>query len=397
MSELALADAGIGGASPWRTVALGDIVRNCTESVKDPLAAGLERYVALEHLNALQLNIERWGDVHDGTTFTRTFKPGQVLFGKRRAYQRKAAVASFAGVCSGDILVLEPANDALMPELLPFIVHSDAFLNHALGTSAGSLSPRTKWKELAKLEVPLPPLSEQRRIVMLLQRVERSLQTWRRVTAQAQVAEDALANQFFLANPDAATAPCGAVCERITVGIVVQPAKWYVDDGVPALRSLNVLPNRFDLSDVVHLSQEGHEQHRKSEVQVGDVLVVRTGRPGDAAVAGPDIDGINIIDLILARCGPELLPEFLARYLNSAPARRQMARRTVGTAQQHFNVKSLNELNVPLPSLPEQRRVAAALASGSAAVESARGQSDRLLTLRSTLTETLLWGRRDVH
>jgi type I restriction enzyme S subunit len=46
------------------------------------------------------LRSRRWGNVADGVTFTSVFQPGQVLFGKRRAYQRKVAVADFAGVCS---------------------------------------------------------------------------------------------------------------------------------------------------------------------------------------------------------------------------------------------------------------------------------------------------------
>ena len=95
----------------------------------------------------------------DGVTFTSVFKPGQVLFGKRRAYQRKVAVADFTGVCSGDIYVLESQDaSALLPGLLPFICQTDAFFEHAVGTSAGSLSPRTNWKSLADFEFALPPM-----------------------------------------------------------------------------------------------------------------------------------------------------------------------------------------------------------------------------------------------
>ena len=105
----------------WTRVAFGDVVRLSKARVADPDAAGIERVVGLEHIEPGDLRIRRWGDVADGTTFTTLFKPGQVLFGKRRAYQRKVAVADFEGVCSGDIYVLEPANDRLMPELLPFL------------------------------------------------------------------------------------------------------------------------------------------------------------------------------------------------------------------------------------------------------------------------------------
>jgi type I restriction enzyme S subunit len=114
------------------------------------------------------LHILRWGRIADGTTFTRRFRKGQVLFGKRRAYQRKVAVAEFDGLCSSDILVFEPKDERLLPDLLPFICQTEGFFEHALDTSAGSLSQRTKFKELARYEFPLPPLDEQRRIAELL-------------------------------------------------------------------------------------------------------------------------------------------------------------------------------------------------------------------------------------
>jgi len=156
----------------WTCVAFGDVVRLSKARVADPEAAGIERVVGLEHIEPGDLRIRRWGDVADGTTFTTLFKPGQVLFGKRRAYQRKVAVADFEGVCSGDIYVLEPANDWLMPELLPFLCQTDAFFDHAVGTSAGSLSPRTNWTSLASFEFLLPPIQEQARMVELLAGIE---------------------------------------------------------------------------------------------------------------------------------------------------------------------------------------------------------------------------------
>ena len=150
----------------WRRVKFGDVVRLSKARSQDALADGFERYVGLEHLEPGDLRIRSWGNVADGVTFTNVFQPGQVLFGKRRAYQRKVAVADFSGVCSGDIYVLE-AKDAqvLLPELLPFICQTDAFFDHAVGTSAGSLSPRTNWSSLADFEFVLPSVDVQNRIV----------------------------------------------------------------------------------------------------------------------------------------------------------------------------------------------------------------------------------------
>lgn len=146
-----------------------DIITLSSTRTADPASAGIDRFVGLEHIEPENLHIRRWGLVADGTTFTSTFKRGQVLFGKRRAYQRKVAVADFDGVCSSDIYVFESKDpNVLLPELVPFICQSEGFYDYAVKTSAGSLSPRTNWSHLANYEFPLPPVDEQRRIADLL-------------------------------------------------------------------------------------------------------------------------------------------------------------------------------------------------------------------------------------
>ena len=153
----------------WRIVKFGDVVNNANLVERDPINNGIERIVGLDHLEPENLHIRRWNSPEDGTSFTRKFVPGQTLFGKRRAYQRKVAFAEFEGICSGDILTFESKDkQVLLPELLPFICQTEAFFDHALGTSAGSLSPRTSWKALKNFEFPLPPLKEQKRFAEIL-------------------------------------------------------------------------------------------------------------------------------------------------------------------------------------------------------------------------------------
>ena len=158
--------------SSWLRVRFGDVVRNVNETVRDAEAAGLDRVIAMEHLDPGELRVDRWGSTADGTTFTRRVRPGQTLFGKRRAYQRKVAYAEFDAICSGDILTFEADRTRLLPEFLPFLCQSDDFFAHALGTSAGSLSPRTNWRDLSSFEFLLPLLDEQERLADLLWAIE---------------------------------------------------------------------------------------------------------------------------------------------------------------------------------------------------------------------------------
>ena len=165
----------------WRLIKFGTVVDNINETTRDPASIGLDRVVGLDHMDPESLPLKRWdkfSDLHEGTSFTRVFRSGQVLFGKRRAYQRKVSVPDFDGICSGDILVFQPKNEELLSEFLPFLVQSDGFFDHALGTSAGSLSPRTKWLELAKYEFALPPIAEQHRIVEVISNIDETIEAY---------------------------------------------------------------------------------------------------------------------------------------------------------------------------------------------------------------------------
>jgi type I restriction enzyme, S subunit len=166
-------------------VAFGDVVRLSGERSSDPQKDGIERYVGLDHIDPGELKIRRWGEVTHGTTFTNVFRPGHVLFGKRRAYQRKVAVADFVGVCSSDIYVFEAKRQHLRPELLSHICRAESFFSHAIGTSAGSLSPRTNWSSLVGYEFDLPPLTEQERISENLSATETLQQATRELNARA--------------------------------------------------------------------------------------------------------------------------------------------------------------------------------------------------------------------
>ena len=183
--------------SQWKLVRFGDVVENVNESERHPKAVGVERFIGLEHLEPGSLHIRAWGNVADGTTFTRRCRPGQVLFGKRRAYQRKVAVAEFDAVVSGDIYVLTAKTDRLLPELLPFLCLSDPFFQFAVETSSGSLSPRTNWGHLEKFEFALPPLDQQRRIAEILWAVDEDLCAWDENQQETRGLHEALLRETF--------------------------------------------------------------------------------------------------------------------------------------------------------------------------------------------------------
>jgi hypothetical protein len=148
----------------WKRVKFGDVVRQVKDKV-DPATSGIERFVAGDHMDTDDLRIRRWGDVGDGylgPAFHMRFKPGQVLYGSRRTYLRKVAVADFEGICANTTFILDSVNpNKLLPELLPFIMSTEAFHEHSKRESKGSVNPYVNFSDLAWYEFALPPLGEQ--------------------------------------------------------------------------------------------------------------------------------------------------------------------------------------------------------------------------------------------
>ncbi len=373
----------------WQRVKFGDVVRNVNESVTDPALAGIERAVGLEHLDPGELTLTRWASTGDGLTFTRCFHPGQVLYGRRRVYQRKAAVADFDGVCSSDIYVLEPCSTALLPELLPFIVQSEPFHEYALRTSAGSLSPRTKWLDLKQYEFELPPTDAQRHIVAILSSCEASRRAQSTLIDRLEAVKSVLTDAGIEQGPDRELGQLLEVCQY---GLSLASS----DAGdVPILGMTNVTHGGVDLSELSYVTLSPAELERYRLLD-RDVLFNRTnsvelvGRTGLYRGHG---DVVFASYLIRLRPAPELLPEFLNLFLNSSLGRRRIrARLSKGVSQANISGTSIKATRIPLPDISVQEEVVARIEEVERAIVSASAQLTRLRTLGRVLRSQELSG-----
>lgn len=218
---------------------------------------------------------------------------------------------------------------------------------------------------LRRLEIPLPPLDEQKRIAAILDKAD----ALRRKRRQALALLDSLTQSIFLEMfGDLGTnehewdiTPLEKACQRITVGIVVKPASYYSRSGVIALRSQNIIEDNIDINDVVYISSSDNEiRLSKTRVYEGDVVIVRTGQPGRAAVVCKELDGVNAIDILIVSPNPEVMDShFFCTFINSNIGKRIILAEQRGQIQQHLNVGSLKKAEIPLPPLAEQRRFTA--------------------------------------
>ncbi|MDE0678726.1 MAG: restriction endonuclease subunit S [Gammaproteobacteria bacterium] len=226
-----------------------------------------------------------------------------------------------------------------------------------------------------------PPLETQRRIVRFLDektaRIDGLIEKKRELLDRLAEKRQALITRAVTKglNPDAPMKPSGIdwlgdipahwevkplknISPRISVGIVVTPAAYYADEGVLAIRGLNLRPMGFDFSDSVKISDKGHELHLKSELHEGDLVAVRTGEPGTTSVISADLEGTNCVDLVIIRKSPNASSRFLGWFLNSDVSKVQYAIGSEGALQLHFNVETSQELTVAFPPREEQRQIA---------------------------------------
>lgn len=296
-------------------------------------------------------------------------QPNDVLLSKivphiKRCWVVPAPQSNYRQIGSGEWIIFR--SDKIHPPFLRHFLTSEIFHKQFMNTTAGvgGSLVRARPAEVGNIEIPLPPLSEQKRIAAILDKAD----AIRRKRQQAiQLADDFLRAVFLDMFGDPVTNPKGwglrkfsEVCRQITVGVVVKPASYYVESGVPAIRSLNIKNYGFNRENFVFFSSEDNDTTlSKSRVYAGDLVIVRSGQPGKAAVVTKDLDGVNAIDVLIARPDSGYLnSDYLAYFFNSGAAKSIVLAEGRGQIQQHLNVGSLNAAEIPIPPLELQREFA---------------------------------------
>ncbi len=369
----------------WTRVAFGEMAACVNDRIENPADAGVKRYVGLEHLDPDSLTIRRWGMPSDVSATKLRFRAGDIIFGRRRVYQRKLAVADFDGICSAHGLVLRAKPEVVLPAFLPFFMRSDRFIERAISISVGSLSPTINWKTLAEQEFAVPPLAEQRRVANALSAVELLRQ---RLLDLLDLHETTSSSFLFdglryFSN----TISLEQLTNTIEYGTSL---RTHLDkSGVPVLRIPNILRGTLDFGDLkyAHLSPGELARFRLND---GDVLMVRTNGNPDyvgRCVVVPKLPETMAFASYLLRIVPNatrVRPKFVAAVLNAASTRRQL-RALVRSSAGNYNISAsgLRSVDLPCPALKEQDFLLAKLVTLSRA-------KDAILLRLATLKQVRL-------
>lgn len=346
--------------SDWMPVKFGDVVYEPKESVKDPVAAGIQHVVGLEHIDSEDIHLRRSASIEDGTTFKKKFDIGDVLFGRRRAYLKKAAKANFSGICSGDIIVMR-AKENLLTDLLPFIINNDRFFDFAVKHSAGGLSPRVKFKSLAEYELLLPPKEIQVELAELLHRALKAITASEKLRDSFDVYRTVYLNKHFLGDDfrshRSEWKTLGDNCDKITYGFT-NPMPT-VSEGPYMVTATNIRLGKIDFENTRKTSNQAYTDliTEKSRPVVGDILLTKDGRLAELAMVGVENICINQ-SVALIRPGTPILSEYLYHLLQVPYFKRLMIREAGGTAIKHIYITKLAKMKVPIPSLKRQTQLA---------------------------------------
>jgi type I restriction enzyme, S subunit len=376
--------------STWQTVRFGDVVRAVRETEHDPLANGITRYVGLADLDPDSIQLKRWGDIAaDNTTFTRLFRKGQMLFARRRAYQRKAAVAPFDGICSGDIIVMEAKPDKLLPELLPFLIHTDGFFDYAIQTSAGSLSPRTKWSHLAKYEFALPPLAEQRRIAEVLWAQETANKKWRKCLVEQEITKRAVMYQLFQ-HEVKDTLPLGNVGTWMSGGTPSRQNQKFWSGSIPWASPKDMKVDILHDTEE-HVSQAGADSGSRTVPKDTIFIVIRgmiLAHTFPVAITGREMTFNQDMKALVTN--ERFLSKYIFYWLQNSSRRILHLTSESSHGTKRLPTDEVFNLKVPCLPIKEQLKVIEILEQFDKQIESTKCHIKKLDALKSRLLSNLL-------
>jgi len=310
--------------------------------------------------------VMRFGDAPSRAR--RLVRPGDTIVSTVRTYLRAVWPVNMPTddlAVSTGFAVISPG-PKVDPRYLGWLAQSDPFIEDIVARSVGVSYPAINPSDIGNILVAVPPLTTQSTIAGFLNRetarIDALIATkrqmidllWQRLNTSVETRLRALSTKH-------GAVPLKFLASEVTVGIVITPSEWYVDRGVPALRGLNVRLGEVSLDDMIHLSEEGHRINKKSKLNAGDLVTVRTGQAGTTAIVPQELDGANCIDLLITRPGPLIVPEFLELLLNSDWVTKHIEANSVGAIQSHFNVGTLKDVPVPRIPVDLQRTVATSL------------------------------------
>lgn len=357
--------------SDWKTYRFDEIAQNISERV-DPNNTDLEVYIGLEHIDSESLHIKRHGTPDDVNGTKLKFYKNDIIFGRRRAYQRKAGIATCDGFCSAHALVLRANPDVIDPALFPFFMHSDLFMNQAVDISVGSLSPTINWGTLKHQEFKIPPIEIQQCIAELLWASNNQISSKVVLKEKADQLVKAIIFDLITSGKNSRLKPKSfenipfedlVIAEK--EGIRRGPfgstlrKEYFVDSGIKVYEQSNVIRNDFNRGSYF-IEEDKFKKLKMFEIHPGDILISCSGTVGKVAVVPEGIEkGIMNQALLRARLNENLvLPMYFKYLFESEVMQLKLLQKTQGSAMKNLvALKEMKKIKFPVVNKETQLKI----------------------------------------
>jgi len=345
-------------------VCFGDVVRDLKENV-DRTNNPYEYYVAGDHMDTEELRILRRGSFtvppEPGPAFTRVFKIGHVLYGSRRTYLKKIAVADFDGICANTTFVLETKDESMfLQRLLPFLMNSDRFTEFSIKNSKGSVNPYILFSDLAQYEFELPPMKEQIQLSNVLWAMIEAKNAYLELIEQT---DQLVKSQFIeMFGDDYPRMRIVDVCDLIIDGNWIE-SKDQSESGIRLVQTGNVGIGEYlnKAERARYISEETFNALKCTEIFEGDVLVSRLPDPIGRACELPELGErmITAVDCTIIRLKKQsMVNKYFIAYTKSSAYAMKVAECSRGATRQRISRKDLENILLPVPPLELQNQFA---------------------------------------
>jgi type I restriction enzyme S subunit len=330
----------------WPECQFSEIAEQISERI-DPAESDAEVYVGLEHIEPNSIHINEYGKPSDVKGTKLKVYKGDIIFGKRRAYQRKAAIADFDGICSAHAMVLRAKPKIMIPELFPFFLHSDAFMNRAIDISEGSLSPTIKWKILAKQKFTIPPLDEQKKLADLLWAADELFQQYSEMLNKVNVYFETTKSSLFKSNHYKLI----RINELTNLfsGYSFKSSK-YASEGHRVIRITNLQSGKIVDSDPVFYNISDEKSIKKFILRENDILVSLTGYVGKVGIIEKDLlPAVLNQRVACVRPKDPTSISYIFHLMNSNKFESLCIAHSSGSAQKNLSSNDLGRIKIPIP------------------------------------------------
>jgi type I restriction enzyme S subunit len=405
--------------SNWRTVKLIDVFTKKEENDKENARNRFDRFLKVNHFDAESLHIKRWASQEKGEelnpTFYKIFRKGQILFPTRNPHLRRTVLASFDGICGEKTLTLEPNEEFLIPEFIPFLFHSESFYAHTTGAIIGSTNPHCRWRDVANYEFLLPPKDQQAKLAELLwamdEVIEKKYEFKLKANQQYEVAKSNLvlkginkATEFSeILKRDVAknwkTTTIGDLLKDSYIlkiqdgnhGEIHPKSSDYVDMGIPFIMANTLIDGEIDFEKSKKLPKEVTDRLRIGFAQANDILLSHKGTVGEVAMVPKKIDYPYLMltpQVTFYRINPDkLLNKFLYYVFNASYFQIQIERLSSQSTRAYVGITSQRGFKLAIPnSIEEQQEIVDVLSK----VEENRKKIDSSISSSKALQKSLI-------